>query len=166
MIERDEFQLVELNVNGRPTEMRVPARVSFSDALRDSLGLTGTKQGCEIGVCGSCTILVDGMPMRSCLMLAVQAQGRNIETIEGLAEDGKLHPLQKSFQRHHGLQCGFCTSGIVLTALALLRDIPSPTREEAREAISGNLCRCTGYESIIDAITDPAAMDTGDVGNG
>lgn len=138
----------------------------MSDALRDKLRLTGLKQGCEIGVCGSCTILVDDKPIRACLMLAVQADGKRIETIEGLATNGELHPLQASFQRHHGLQCGFCTSGMVLTALALLRDNPAPSRDEAREAISGNLCRCTGYETIIDAIVDPDAMRATQVGHG
>jgi len=138
----------------------------LSDALRDKLRLTGLKQGCEIGVCGSCTILVDDKPIRACLMLAVQADGKRIETIEGLATNGELHPLQASFQRHHGLQCGFCTSGMVLTALALLRDNPAPSRDEAREAISGNLCRCTGYETIIDAIVDPDAMRATQVGHG
>ncbi|MFO1240613.1 MAG: (2Fe-2S)-binding protein [Sphingomonadaceae bacterium] len=158
--------VVQLTINGEPAAFTVPIRTSLSDALRDKLGLTGLKQGCEIGVCGSCTILVDDKPVRSCLMLAVQARGCRIETIEGLASNGKLHPLQASFQRHHGLQCGFCTSGMVLTALALLRETPEPTREQAREAISGNLCRCTGYETIIDAIVDPDAMSDPEFANG
>lgn len=158
MTDQAEPIYVETTVNGRAASFRVAPRVSLSDALRDELRLTGTKQGCEIGVCGSCTILVDGKPVRGCLMLAVQAQGRSIETVEGLASDGELHPLQKSFQRHHGLQCGFCTSGMLLTSLALLRDSPNPTRDQAREAISGNLCRCTGYETIVDAIVDSHAM--------
>jgi carbon-monoxide dehydrogenase small subunit len=158
--------VVNLTVNGQPTTLSVFPRVSLGDALRENLRLTGVKHGCEIGVCGSCTILVDEKPVRACLMLAVQANGCKVETIEGLALNGKLHPLQSSFQRHHGLQCGFCTSGMVLTALALLRDNPEPTREEAREAISGNLCRCTGYETIIDAIVDPEAMSGSQVANG
>jgi len=158
--------VVRVTVNGQSAALLVPTRVSLADALRDHLRLTGLKQGCEIGVCGSCTILVDEKPVRACLMLAVQANGCKVETIEGLAGNGKLHPLQRSFQRHHGLQCGFCTSGMVLTALALLREEPSPTREQAREAISGNLCRCTGYETIIDAIVDPEAMNSSQVDHG
>lgn len=158
--------VVHLTVNGQAATLSASPRISLGDALRENLRLTGVKQGCEIGVCGSCTILVDDKPVRACLMLAVQAEGRRIETIEGLAANGKLHPLQSSFQRHHGLQCGFCTSGMVLTALALLRENPEPTREEAREAISGNLCRCTGYETIVDAIVDPEAMNVSQVANG
>nr|ART40680.1 L450 [uncultured bacterium] len=162
-----ESQLpVRLTVNGQPASFSAAPRTSLSDALRDKLRLTGLKQGCEIGVCGSCTILVDDKPVRACLMLAVQADGKRIETIEGLATNGELHPLQASFRRHHGLQCGFCTSGMVLTALALLRDNPAPTRDETREAISGNLCRCTGYETIIDAIVDPDAMRATQVSHG
>ncbi|MBU2588530.1 MAG: (2Fe-2S)-binding protein [Sphingobium sp.] len=157
---------VRVTLNGQPASFLAAPRTSLSDALRDKLRLTGLKQGCEIGVCGSCTILVDDKPIRACLMLAVQADGKRIETIEGLATNGELHPLQASFQRHHGLQCGFCTSGMVLTALALLRDNPAPSRDEAREAISGNLCRCTGYETIIDAIVDPDAMRATQVGHG
>ena len=144
-------------VNGRERTFSVEPRVSLADALRYELGLTGTKVGCEHGVCGACTILVDELPMRSCLMLGVQAEGRSISTVEGLAKGSQLSPLQDSFKRHHALQCGFCTAGFLATAQALLRRNPTPSREEAREAISGNICRCTGYETIIDAIVDPAA---------
>ncbi|UKD17830.1 (2Fe-2S)-binding protein [Burkholderia aenigmatica] len=141
-------------VNGRERHFEVSPRRSLADTLRYELRLTGTKVGCEHGVCGACTILVDGQPMRSCLMLGVQAQDRIIETVEGLAADEQLHPLQESFQRHHALQCGFCTSGFLATARALLSRNPNPSREAVREAISGNICRCTGYETIVDAIVD------------
>ncbi len=146
--------LVETTVNGRVRSLSIEPRLSLADALRYELGLTGTKVGCEHGVCGACTILVDGEPVRACLMLGVQAAGRTIETIEGLARGQALNPLQASFHRHHALQCGFCTSGMLHSAIGLLRRNPTPSRAEAREALAGNLCRCTGYETIIDAICD------------
>jgi aerobic-type carbon monoxide dehydrogenase small subunit (CoxS/CutS family) len=146
---------VSLVVNGRPEQFRVQPRVSLADALRECLSLTGVKLGCEQGVCGSCTVLVDGKPMRSCLMLGVQAEGRKIGTIEGLANGTTLHPLQESFVRHHALQCGFCSAGFLASAVALLAEHPRPSREAVREAISGHICRCTGYETIVDAIVDP-----------
>jgi aerobic-type carbon monoxide dehydrogenase small subunit (CoxS/CutS family) len=155
-IESNEAVRISTTVNGRARTFNVQPRVNLADALRYELGLTGTKVGCEQGICGSCTILVDGMPMRSCLMLGIQAEGRTIETVEGLADDGQhLHPLQESFRRHHALQCGFCTAGFLASARALLHENPTPTRDEIREAISGNICRCTGYETIVDAIADP-----------
>ena len=154
-VAENELLQVRTNVNGRDVSFATQARVSLADALRYEVGLTGTKVGCEHGVCGACTILVDGQPMRSCLMLGVQAEGRKIQTVEGLANGLELHPLQESFKRHHALQCGFCSAGMLATARALLRDNPEPSRAEVREAISGNLCRCTGYETIVDAICDP-----------
>jgi aerobic-type carbon monoxide dehydrogenase small subunit (CoxS/CutS family) len=154
-INSDEEVSVSLVVNGRPQRLRVQPRVSLADTLRECLSLTGVKVGCEQGVCGSCTVLVDGKPMRSCLMLGVQAEGRKIGTVEGLATGTTLHPLQESFRRHHALQCGFCSAGFLATAVALLTENPRPSREQVREAISGNICRCTGYETIVDAIVDP-----------
>lgn len=151
----DELVQVRTTVNGRSYTFSTEPRVNLADALRYELGLLGTKVGCEHGVCGACTILVDGKSARSCLMLGLQAEGREISTIEGWANGKKLNPLQESFRRHHALQCGFCTSGFLATATELLRENPSPTREEVRERISGNLCRCTGYETIVDAICDP-----------
>jgi aerobic carbon-monoxide dehydrogenase small subunit len=137
-------------VNGVPHEVTVPVRRLLSDALRHDLGLTGTHVGCEHGVCGCCTVLVDGAPARSCLMLAVSAAGASVTTVEGLADpDGPPAPLQQAFQECHGLQCGFCTPGFLMTLTALLDERPHPTREEVVEAISGNLCRCTGYQNIV-----------------
>jgi carbon-monoxide dehydrogenase small subunit len=147
---------VELTVNGQRFERRVEPRISLADFLRDELQLTGTKLGCEHGVCGACTVLVDGAAVRSCLMLAVQARGGEITTVEGLGTGPELTPLQEAFHRHHALQCGFCTAGMLMTATALLRDTPSPGREEIREALSANLCRCTGYQTIIDAVAEVA----------
>jgi len=143
---------VRLRVNGQPHEAAVEPRTSLADFLREHLDLTGTHVGCEHGVCGACTVLLDGEPVRSCLLFAVQLDGAEITTVEGLADGDRLHPLQQAFWDHHGLQCGFCTPGILLTALALLEDNPEPTDEEIREAIAGNLCRCTGYHFIVDAI--------------
>ncbi len=142
---------ITLTVNGQAVRAEVEPRVTLADFLRDELGLTGTKLGCEHGVCGACTVLVDGAAVRSCLMLAVQAEGADVLTIEGLAGDG-LHPVQEAFWEHHGLQCGFCTPGMVLTAYALLQERPSPSEEEIREALAGNLCRCTGYQNIVVAV--------------
>ena len=122
------------------------------DLLRDNLGLTGTKKGCEIGECGACTVIMDGKAVNSCLVLAIQADGSKIRTIEGISENGELHPLQKAFLEHDAVHCGFCTPGMVLSAISLLEQNPEPTEYEIREAIAGNLCRCTGYQQIVDAI--------------
>jgi carbon-monoxide dehydrogenase small subunit len=148
-------------VNGVPHEREVEVRVSLADFLRHALQLTGTHVGCEHGVCGACTVLVDGRSARSCLMLAVQAAGREVLTIEGVAPSPQqLHPLQQALRDHHGLQCGFCTPGIVTTLVEFLKDCPNPTEEEVRIAISGNLCRCTGYQGIIDAVLAVARQST------
>jgi len=148
---------VRCTVNGTPQHLTVEPRRLAVDVLRDQLGLTGTHAGCEHGVCGACTVLLDGDPVRSCLLFAPQLDGRSVLTVEGLADaDGTLHPLQQSFSAHHGLQCGFCTPAMLLTALDLLRRNPTPTRDTVREALSGNLCRCTGYQQIVDAVIDAA----------
>jgi aerobic-type carbon monoxide dehydrogenase small subunit (CoxS/CutS family) len=153
-----ETRQITLTVNNKKYTETVPVRVTLADFLRHQLGLTGTHLGCEHGVCGACTILFDGRSARSCLMLAVQTDGHEIVTIEGIAPDDKtLHPLQEAFRDNHGLQCGFCTPGILTTLLELLRDNPNPTEEEVRIAISGNLCRCTGYQNIVVAALDAAA---------
>jgi aerobic carbon-monoxide dehydrogenase small subunit len=144
--------VIGLTVNGMRHEVAVEPRRLLVDCLRDDLGLTGTHVGCEHGVCGTCTVLVDGESVRSCLMLAVQADGATIATVEGLAPDGALHPLQQAFREAQGLQCGFCTPGMLLLAWELLRDHPSPSEVEIREAISANLCRCTGYQGIVEAV--------------
>ena len=159
----DEHQRLEVTatVNGREQRFSVLPRTSLGDALREELGLFGVRIGCEHGVCGACTILVDEVPIRSCLMLGVQADGAIIRTVESLAEGGTLHPLQEAFRKHHALQCGFCTSGILATTQALLAENPLPTREEVREVLSGNICRCTGYQTIVDAIMDYAANAQG-----
>jgi aerobic carbon-monoxide dehydrogenase small subunit len=152
-----ETRKISVTVNNKTYDETVPVRVTLADFLRHQLKLTGTHLGCEHGVCGACTILFDGYSARSCLMLAVQADGHDILTIEGIAPDDKtLHPLQEAFRDNHGLQCGFCTPGILTTLLELLRDNPSPTEEEVRIAISGNLCRCTGYQNIVAAALDAA----------
>jgi carbon-monoxide dehydrogenase small subunit len=143
---------VKLAVNGREYEAPAEVRKTLADFLRDELDLTGTHLGCEHGVCGACTILFNGEAVRSCLMLAVQADGANLTTVEGLAQGDDLHPLQQAFQDNHALQCGFCTPGMLMTAVAFLRDTPSPTEAQVREGISGNICRCTGYAPIIEAI--------------
>jgi carbon-monoxide dehydrogenase small subunit len=143
---------VSISVNGEICQATVEDRLTLADFLRDDLGLTGTHLGCEHGICGSCTVLVDDRPMRSCLLLAAQADQRSVETIEGLHARGAIDRLQRAFSAAHALQCGFCTPGFLVTAHALLRQNPSPTREEAREAVSGNLCRCTGYGGIVEAI--------------
>ena len=142
---------IALKVNGQAYEREVETRVHLADFLRHDLELTGTHVGCEHGVCGACTVLVDGRAARSCLMLAVQAAGAEITTVEGLGTPDDLHPLQQAFWAHHGLQCGFCTPGMLLTLVDFLRDHPAPSEAEVRDAISGNLCRCTGYQSIVEA---------------
>ena len=152
----EPVRAVRVRVNGIEHERTVEVRKNLADFLRDDLDLTGTHVGCEHGVCGACTVLLDGEPVRSCLLLAVQADGASLTTVEGLAEAESLHPLQQAFWDHHGLQCGFCTPGILLTAKALLEENPRPSEEEIREAISGNLCRCTGYHFIVEAIAAAA----------
>lgn len=144
---------VDFVVNGSDETVEVEPRITLADALREELGLTGTHLGCEHGVCGACTILVDDQPVRSCLMLAVQAKGADIRTIEGLeADDGSLHPVQQAFSDCHGLQCGYCTAGMVMTAVHLLGTNPGATRDEIRDEMSANICRCTGYNSIVDSV--------------
>jgi len=146
-------QSVSVTVNGLAYEREVEPRLLLSDFLRHELGLTGTHVGCEHGVCGACTILLDGQPVRSCLMLAVQTNGHALTTVEGLAaEQDDLHPLQQAFWEAHGLQCGFCTPGFLMTLVPFLQENSNPTEAEIREAISGNLCRCTGYQHIVDAV--------------
>lgn len=147
---------ISFTVNGTPSTGTVEPRLSLVDFLRYELGLTGTHVGCEHGVCGACTVLLNGQTVRSCLLFAVQANGTEVTTIEGLATEGGLHPLQQAFQEHHALQCGFCTPGMILAALELLRTNPSPTEEEIRVGLSGNLCMCTGYVNIVRAV-DAAA---------
>jgi carbon-monoxide dehydrogenase small subunit len=148
---------ITLNVNGESRTAEVEDRFSLADFLRKVLGLTGTHLGCEHGVCGACTVLVDGDSVRGCLMLAVQAEGRDVITVEGLANaDGTLNPLQQAFMDHHGLQCGFCTPGILTTLSAYLRDHPDADEAALREALSGNICRCTGYETIVRAALSAA----------
>lgn len=139
-------------VNGRRVELTVPVRKTLADALREDLGLTGTHLGCEHGVCGACTILLDGQAVRSCLLLAVQADGHELKTVEGMADGDRLHPIQEAFWETHGLQCGFCTPGFLMTIEAFLKENPRPTEDEIREGIAGNLCRCTGYLNIIKAV--------------
>ena len=144
---------IKTTVNNKVYEREVEPRLQLADFLRHDLGLTGTHVGCEHGVCGACTVLFDGLPVRSCLMLAVQAGGHEIHTVESLAAaSDKLHPLQEAFRASHALQCGFCTPGILMTVKAFLEERPQPTEEEVREALSGNLCRCTGYQNIVDAV--------------
>ena len=153
---------IVLRVNGATHQVEVEPRWLLSDVLRHQLGLTGTHVGCEHGVCGCCTVLVDGEPARSCLMLAATADGAEVRTIEGLAgPDGELHPLQESFRRHHGLQCGFCTPGFLMTALPIYREAASMSDAELREALGGQLCRCTGYVGIVAAVRAAASIEDG-----
>ncbi len=147
---------VQLTVNGQRREGRCETRKLLVDFLREDLGLTGTHVGCEHGVCGACTVLVNGLAARSCLMLAVQASGAELVTVEGLMKDGQLHPLQQAFHEHHGLQCGFCTPGMLLTALDFLATNPEPTEVEIRQGLSAVLCRCTGYQGIVKAVAAAA----------
>jgi carbon-monoxide dehydrogenase small subunit len=143
---------ISVTVNGTAQEHELEPRVLLVHFLREVLGLTGTNVGCDTSSCGACTVLVDGESVKSCTMLAAQADGSSITTIEGLAREGRLHPMQESFREHHGLQCGFCTPGMVLAAVSLLREHPSPTEAEVREGLEGNLCRCTGYHNIVKAV--------------
>jgi aerobic carbon-monoxide dehydrogenase small subunit len=161
----EQLHDVRLQVNGVAHDIRVPARRLLSDALRHDLGLTGTHVGCEHGVCGACTVLVDGRPMRSCLMFAVSAVDTEITTVEGLTEadgspEGALGPVQQAFLECHGLQCGFCTPGFLTTITAGLADNPKPTEDDAREMVAGNLCRCTGYQNIVKAVLRAAELRT------
>lgn len=146
-----------LNVNGEDSQVSVAPYKTLLEVLREDLLLTGTKHGCELGECGACTVLVDGRPLLSCLLLALECEGKAIETIEDMARNGKLHPLQQAFAEHGGSQCGYCTGGMLLTARAFLEDQPQPDRAQIREALSGNLCRCTGYQQIIDSVEAAAA---------
>lgn len=143
---------IRLTVNGRAYERTVEVRLTLADFLRDELDLTGTHLGCEHGICGACTVLLNGEAVRSCLLLAVQADGAHLMTVEGLGQGEGLHPLQRAFHEHHALQCGFCTPGLLMTAYTFLQETPHPTEDQVREAISGNICRCTGYIPIMQAI--------------
>jgi aerobic carbon-monoxide dehydrogenase small subunit len=145
-------RMIKLTVNGTVYQGAVDVRTTLADFLRDGLNLTGTHLGCEHGICGACTILFNGDAVRSCLLLAVQADGASLMTVEGLAQGAELHPLQRAFQENHALQCGFCTPGFLMTAYAFLQDTPHPTEDQVREAISGNICRCTGYVPVVQAI--------------
>lgn len=150
-------QIVELTLNGDPQELAVEGYRSLLDTLREEVGLTGTKKGCDVGDCGACTVLVDGQPVNACLMLAVEAHGKKVETVEGLQTGyNDLHPLQHAFMRHGAAQCGFCTPGILMMARKLLEENPDPTDEDIRFGLSGNICRCTGYTKIFDAIRSAA----------
>jgi aerobic carbon-monoxide dehydrogenase small subunit len=149
-------KMITLNVNGQVYDLVIPVNRTLTQVLRENLKLTGTKQGCSVGDCGSCTVLMDGQPVNSCLVLAVEAEGHSIQTIEGLAENGQLHPVQQAFVEQGGIQCGFCSPGMILTAKALLDRNSSPTGGEIRGAISGNLCRCTGYQKIVESIQSAA----------
>ena len=153
---------VGLTVNGRPVSVEVEPRTLLVHLIRENLHLTGTHVGCETSYCGACTVLVDGTTIKSCTMLAVQAEGTEITTIEGLADDGELHPVQEGFWERHGLQCGFCTPGMIMSAVGLLADNPDPSEDEIRHGIDGNLCRCTGYHNIVRAIEYAAAKMRGD----
>ncbi len=149
---------IRVTVNGERYERTVEPRLLLSDFLRHALGLSGTNVGCEHGVCGACTILLEGEPVRACLVFAVQADGSSIGTVEGLERDDGLHPLQAAFKDAHGLQCGFCTPGILMTMVAFLDEVPDPTELQIREALSGNLCRCTGYQKIVEAVEAAAVV--------
>jgi aerobic-type carbon monoxide dehydrogenase small subunit (CoxS/CutS family) len=153
--------MITLTVNGREYELDIPDNMTLLEALRGELELTGVKDGCDRGECGACTVLIDGSPFRSCMMLAAEAEGRKIVTIEGLAPSEGLHPLQTAFVENQGVQCGFCTPGMILTASAFLEENPHPTRDETARAISGNICRCTGYTKIIDSIMDASKKEQG-----
>ena len=151
------IQTVTVSVNGEPRSADVEPRLLLARFLRDTLGLTGTHMGCDTTSCGACTVLLDGVPVKSCTVLAVQADGREVGTVEGLETADGLHPMQAAFHEQHGLQCGFCTPGMMLTAIALLEENPDPSEEEIRWALSGNICRCTGYQNIVEAVRQAAA---------
>lgn len=152
----DDFMPVRISVNGVTHRLFLETRRTLLDVLREDMGLTGTNVGCEHGSCGACTVLLDGKSVRACLLLAVQANNHEVMTVEGLAQDGEMHPLQQAFWEKQGLQCGFCTPGFLMTAYELLQQNPDPTEEEIRSALSGNTCRCTGYQHIVDAIRSAA----------
>jgi carbon-monoxide dehydrogenase small subunit len=152
---------VAIQINGRPWERAIEPRVLLVHFIRDIAGLTGTKIGCDTSQCGACTVLIDGRSVKSCTVFAVQADGSTITTIEGLAPEGQLHPLQEGFWEEHGLQCGYCTPGMIMAAVTLLKDNPKPSEREIREGISGNLCRCTGYQHIVNAIQHAAGSSAG-----
>jgi aerobic carbon-monoxide dehydrogenase small subunit len=152
---------ITVKVNGTDRGAEVEPRMLLVHFLREALGLTGTHVGCDTSSCGACTVLLDGTPIKSCTFLAVQADGRSVETVEGLISAGQLHPIQEAFKEHHGLQCGFCTPGMMLTAKALINNNPKPTEEDVRWAISGNICRCTGYMNIVRAVQAAAAAQSG-----
>jgi aerobic-type carbon monoxide dehydrogenase small subunit (CoxS/CutS family) len=156
-----DLHRIAIKVNGHDEELEVEARRTLADVLREDLGLTGTHLACEHGVCGACTVRVDGRAVRSCLMLAVQADGTDVATVESLAKDGVLHPIQQAMVENHAFQCAFCAPGFLMTISCMLDDNPTPTRAEIRKELSGNLCRCTGYRSIIDSVE---ALLTGDLG--
>jgi carbon-monoxide dehydrogenase small subunit len=152
-------RIIKLNVNGEDYEILTEVHKTLLEVLREDLGLTGTKRGCDLGACGACTVLIEGKPFLSCLTLAANVQGKKIVTIEGLAQEGELHPLQKAFVEKGAIQCGFCAPGMILTAKAFLDENPHPSGEEVRKAISGNLCRCTGYIKIVEAILSVSDSD-------
>ena len=152
---------VGVTVNGQMREADVEPRTLLVYFLRESLGLTGTNVGCDTSSCGACTVLVDGESVKSCTMLAAQADGREVTTIEGMASDGAMHPIQEAFHRNHGLQCGYCTPGMIMAAASHLKENPTPTEQEVRESLEGNLCRCTGYQNIVKSILDAAGQMSG-----
>ena len=158
----DERLSVRITINGACYERQIEPRLLLSDFIRHEAGLTGTHVGCEHGVCGACTVLLDGLPVRSCLMFAVQSGGASIETVESLADGDRLHPLQEAFHREHGLQCGYCTPGILMTLVPFLAENAAPSDAAIRQALSGNLCRCTGYQQIVSAVRRAAAMLRGE----
>ena len=151
-------QLLSMTVNGDPVDIAVAPNATLLEVLRDELGLHGVKEGCSEGVCGACTVLMDDKPIRSCITLALEAEGASITTIEGVAQEGKLHPVQEAFVKHGGMQCGFCTPGMIVSGTYLLTKNPQPTEEQIREGIAGNFCRCTGYTKIIESIDAAAVM--------
>ena len=160
-MQEEDFVTIRLTVNGETQRLVVEPRRLRAEVLREDLGLTGTNLGCEHGACGSCTVLVDGQSVRSCLMFAVQANGHEVMTVEGLSRDGELHPIQQAFWEKQGVQCGFCTPGFLMTAYELLQHNPNPSEEEIRDALSGNICRCTGYQHIIEAVQSAAQVMAG-----
>jgi carbon-monoxide dehydrogenase small subunit len=161
-IEKPRLHTVEVTINGEQRSEAVEARLLLVHFIRETLGLTGTHIGCDTTSCGACTVLVDGVPLKSCTLFAVQAHGSEITTVEGLVQGGALHPIQEAFSAQHGLQCGFCTPGMMLTSVALLAENPSPTDEDVRFAISGQICRCTGYQNIVKAVQSAGATMRGE----